>query len=365
VHALENLAEKQTEVVAGLRWWERLAAHEPLNSRFAFRYIEALASSGERARALQQAAVHTTRLREELGVAPSEDVVRFAARLQRSVAPAENERATPASDQPFPDFEVVRVLGEGSVARVYLAREPALKRMVAIKVLLPKHAKVQTTRLRFEREAHSAARVQHPNVATAFRFGHMDDGSPYLVMPYVVGGSLADRLAGGPLSMVEARRHIAQIASALAAAHRLGIVHRDVRPANVLYDRDSDRVLLTDFGIAAVLEDGSANLRLTRPGEALGNVSYASPEQLRGETVTDRADVYSLGVMAFEMLTGRLPFAAANPVQMSVAHVTAQPARLRELLPEADEMLEALLGRCLQKRPEQRPFAEEVAKALG
>jgi DNA-binding SARP family transcriptional activator/tRNA A-37 threonylcarbamoyl transferase component Bud32 len=364
VRTLEALAEQQSEPTAALPWWERLAAHEPLNSRIALRYMEVLAQAGERARALQHAATHAARLRDELGVAPDEAVTKLAAKLQRSDAASRN--VTRSSDQPFADFEVVRVLGEGSVARVYLARELALMRMVAIKVLLPQHAQAETARIRFEREAHAAARIQHPNVATAFRFGRMEDGTPFLVMPYVAGGSLADRLAGGPLPMAEAKRHIAQIASALAAAHRLGIVHRDVRPANVLYDRDSDRVLLADFGIAAVLEDGSAaSVRLTRPGEALGDVKYASPEQLRGESVTQRADVYSLGVMAFEMLTGRLPFEGTKPAHLLAAHVTAEPLRLRELLPDADRKLEALLGRCLQKRPEQRPYADEITAAVG
>src|SRR6185503_17658487 len=156
-------------------------------------------------RALQHAAAHTARLQDELGVAPTEAVTQFAAKLQKQNPTPAGSVAAPSSDQPFPDFDVVRVLGEGNVARVYLAREPALKRMVAIKVLLPQHAKSRTARLRFEREAHAAARIQHPNVATAFRFGQMADETPYLVMPYIAGGSLADRLAGGPVPLAEAK----------------------------------------------------------------------------------------------------------------------------------------------------------------
>jgi serine/threonine protein kinase len=159
---------------------------------------------------------------------------------------------------------------------------------------------------------------------------------------------------------------MAQAAAGLAAAHRLGIVHRDVRPANLLYDRDTDRVLLTDFGLAAVLESGlDAGMRLTRPGQVLGDPAFASPEQLRAEPVAERADVYSLGMVAFHCLTGRSPFAAAHPAQLIVAHQREEPARASALRPEVDAELDELVHRCLNKRPEHRPFAADVAEALG
>jgi eukaryotic-like serine/threonine-protein kinase len=252
------------------------------------------------------------------------------------------------------------------MARVYLAREPVLGRLVAIKVLTERYAGDRTAQLRFEREARAAARIQHPFVATVFRVGRLGNGLPYLVMPYVSGGSLEDRLAAsGRLPLPVARRYVGQVAAGLAAAHRLGIVHRDVRPANLLHDREADRVLLADFGVAAVLETGSEQaLRLTRPGERLGSPAYASPEQLRGDPVTERADVYSLGVVAFELLTGRLPFDAANALQMTAAHVRLAPHRVSHYVPDVDPALDDLVGHCLNKRPEQRPFAADVADAL-
>lgn len=367
--ALQAVAERAAAAGDRLKsadWWARAAAHEPFSSRIALRYMEALANAGDRARALQHGVQHAERLRNEIGVEPDAELTAFAARLQKTepapapVTPTSARIGDLRSDEFAPDFELLREIGRGTVGAVYLAREPALKRLVAIKVLLPDLAAEESVRLRFEREAQAAARIQHPNVATAFRFGRTRSGLPWFVMPYIAGGSLEDRLAAsGPLPMPEARKVIAQIASALAAAHRLGLVHRDVRPANILYDREADRVLLTDFGLAAVLESGDeTGLRLTRPGEQLGSAAYASPEQLRGETVTERADVYSLGVVAFELLTGRLPF---DPSQSVFAARTAEPLRLRSVLPDADEKLEALIGRCLNQRPEQRPYANELA----
>jgi serine/threonine-protein kinase len=266
-----------------------------------------------------------------------------------------------------PEFELIRSIGQGSMARVYLAREPVLGRLVAIKVLEKRYGEDRTARLRFEREARAAARIQHPYVVTVFRVGHLSEDEPFLVMPYINGGSLEDRLvASGPLSLTDSCRFIAQIAAGLTAAHRLHLVHRDVRPANVLYDRDTDRVLLTDFGLAAVLESGQERvLRLTRPGEQLGSPAYASPEQLRGEPVTEQADVYSLGVVAFELLTGRLPYDAETSLQMTAAHIRNNPWRISEFRSEVSPAVDDLIYRCLHKRPEQRPFAADIVDALA
>ncbi len=388
--ALEALAlasEEAGDWVGAVEWWSRLAVHDPYDSRIALRLMEALAGAGQRARAVRFAASYNTRLREDLGMEPDPNIMSLADRL-RTEAPeprtsalqAEAARPRHPAAEPVnssvqdldlhslaPEFEVIRPIGEGSVASVYLAREPALGRLVAIKVLAPRHARDETARLRFEREAQAAARILHPNVATVFRIGRLVSGVPYIVLPYVGGGSLEDRLAAaGPFPIEEARRYVGQIAGGLAAAHRLGIVHRDVRPANILYDRDTERVLLTDFGLAAVLETGYERItRLTRPGERLGNPAYASPEQLRGETVTDRADVYSLGIVAFELLTGRFPYDAETPLEMTIAHARQEPRRASEFRPEVDPALNDMILRCLNKRPEHRPFAADIAEALG
>lgn len=375
---LERQADAETErgePVRAAELWARLAYHEPYSSRVAARYMEALAAAGDRGQAVQFANAFGERLRADLGIEPDARVTELVRSLQTSdTSTAGVARVTipftaaPAGlEQLAPEFEIVRPLGAGSVGEVFLARETTLKRLVAIKTLRPQYAKDESARKRFEREAQSAARIEHPNVTTAFRFGRLSDGVPYLVMPYIGGGSLEDRLAGtGPWSVEQSSRQLAQIAAGLAAAHKLGIVHRDVRPGNILYQRDSDRVLLTDFGLAAVLENGdAAALRLTMPGEQLGSITYSSPEQLRGETVTERADVYSLGVIAFEMVSGELPFTAKTYSQVLLAHATEPPRALADVVAGVDSAFAALVARCLNKRSEQRPFASEIATALG
>ncbi|HEX8691463.1 MAG TPA: protein kinase [Longimicrobium sp.] len=380
--ALETLAEQAENAgdhVGAAECWRRRVLYEEFSVRVAMRYVEALVRTGEPLLAVRFAAGFSERMRRELGVDPEPSVEDHARALVAGVRP-EGGRAPaggagagvrgpetaggaadtlPGLDE---ELEILGMIDEGSVARVYLARERTLRRTVALKVLSPLLAGDVTARARFEREAVAAAGIQHPNVAPVYRTGRLAGGIPYLVMPYFRGGSLQARLAAaGPLPVDEARRYLGQIAAGLAAAHRLGTVHRDVRPANVVYDPETHRVVLIDFGLAAVRDEA----RLTRPGERLGNPAYISPEQLRGDDVTDRADVYSLGLVAFEMLTGRLPFDAATPVQMMRAHAQQEPRRVRELRPEVDAELDELIALCLCKRPEERPLAADVAEGVG
>jgi DNA-binding SARP family transcriptional activator len=385
LEALATAAEATGDFAAAAEWWGRLAVHEPYSSRVALHLIQALEQGRERARAVQFGAIFIRRLAEELEIEPDPEIFTALERL-RAERPQPNSAVEPRLDSPVreghtrtspqvhpglqqvsPEFEMIRRVGEGSGAVVYLAREPALGRLVAVKVLAGPCTYDPTAQRRFELEARSAARIQHPNVATVFRIGRTPGGVPYLVLPYVSGGSLEERIAAaGPLPVHEVRRYVAQAAAGLAAAHRLGVVHRDVRPANLLYDRDTDRVLLTDFGLAAVLETSHEQaMRLTRPGEVIGNPLYASPEQLLAEPVTERTDIYSLGIVTFELLTGRLPYAAATPVQMVVAHAREEPRRASEFREDVDPELDELILRCLNKRPEHRPFAVDVAEALG
>jgi DNA-binding SARP family transcriptional activator/tRNA A-37 threonylcarbamoyl transferase component Bud32 len=385
--ALARAADEAGDVQAAVEWWGRSAVHEPHSTPVALRLIEALARAGERARAVRFAAAFAVRMREELEMEPDPQVLEAMERLRAHPGPSSSsgglsssrgfssgggsaEPGAAASAVPALEvdgLEVIRKIGEGSVAEVYLAREPALGRLVAVKVLNERYAGEVVAQRRFERDARAAARIQHPHVATVFRIGATPAGAPFLVLPYVSGGSLEDRLAAtGRFVVAEARRCMAQAAAGLAAAHRLGIVHRDVRPANLLYDRDTDRVLLTDFGLAAVLESGlDAGMRLTRPGQVLGDPAFASPEQLRAEPVTERADVYSLGMVAFHLLTGHSPFAAAHPAQLIVAHQREEPARASAFRADIDAELDELVHRCLNKRPEHRPFAADVAEVLG
>lgn len=278
----------------------------------------------------------------------------------------ETEQQTDLEAELAPDFNVVRLLGEGSVALVYLAKETALRRLVAIKVMKAELAKDETARKRFERDARSAAKIRHPNVVQVHRVGALADETPFFVMEHIEGRTLADALqAEGVFEIDQACHVLIQVASALAAAHENGIVHRDVKPANVVQERDSDRVVLTDFGIAGIMETGSETItRLTLQGQLLGDPRYMSPEQLLGETVTEASDVYSLGVLGYEILTLQGPYAAKTKVQMATAHLQDEPIPLLELRPDADSQLADLLVRCLAKNPLHRPRASELVKAL-
>ncbi len=400
----EVVAERlrAADVAGALAVAARWAEVEPLDDEAQQRCIELLARSGRRAEALREFELFEQRLREE-ELEPMPDLLELIRAIRAGPlepapgapgAPARGAAAWPASAAPLvpvapappaavpvpppattegllpglaPEYEAVRLLAEGRSSRIYLARERALTRFVAVKVLSPAAMHEPVLVRRFEREARALARVKHPNVAEIYRLGVLADGARYLVLPYIDGGSLEDRLAArGPLSSAEVRRVLAQLAAALAAAHAAGIVHRDVRPANVLFDRASERLRLVDFGTAGLLDTGDLSATpLTRPGEALGLPAYTSPEQLRGEPVTDRSDVYSLGVLAFEILTGRLPFEAKTLLEVTAAHLEAPPPTLATVRPDSDPQLTALVQRCLNKRPEQRPYAKEIAEALG
>ena len=264
------------------------------------------------------------------------------------------------------EFHIVRLLGEGSVAQVYLALELALQRLVAIKLMKSELAEDDTARKRFEREGRSAAKIHHHNVATVHRVGSLEGQTPFIVMEYIEGRNLADTLqAEGVMTIEQACHTLSQVASALAAAHEKGIVHRDVKLDNVVREKDSDRVVLTDFGIAGILETGTAtNTRLTQQGQLLGDPRYMSPEQLLGDALTDASDVYSLGMMGYELLTLQAPFEGKTSVQMVTAHLKKEPIPLTRLRADADPFLADLLGRCLSKNPLHRPRASDVAKAL-
>lgn len=267
-----------------------------------------------------------------------------------------------------PELQVVRLLGQGTMGSVYLAREPALKRLVAVKVLSPELAHDRTARLRFEREAQSAASISHPNVVAVHTVGRLTDDTPFLVMQNVKGKSLSERLAAeGVFPVSQSRRIMSEVASALEAAHEQGIVHRDVKPGNILVEEDTGRALLTDFGIAAILATGErdAGPRLTKTGEMIGDPRYMSPEQLTGSAVTESSDIYSLGLVVYELLAGRSPYDAAAPGEFAAAHRYDEPLELSELREDIEPGLEALIQRCLAKKPEHRPNARALLDHLG
>jgi len=269
------------------------------------------------------------------------------------------------SDALHPAYLLVRQLGEGGMGAVYLARDPALKRDVAVKVLRPDLARDAVARTRFEREAESVAAISHPNVINIYTVGQMPDGTPYFVMQFATGRSLELRLErDGPLPVSETRRIMGEVASALATAHKRGIIHRDIKPANVLQDEASGRVIVTDFGIAAVQQADPKAARLTETGMSPGTPYYMAPEQLLNEDATDRTDVYSLGVLGYELLTGAGPFRATSPHEVAAAHLRDIPAPLSQQRPDVDADLEQLIAACLAKNPADRPSAEAIAERL-
>ena len=262
---------------------------------------------------------------------------------------------------------LVRTIGEGGMGRVYLGRDPQLKRFVAVKVLLQSRGVDEEAHARFHREAQAIAAVSHANVVAIYGVGELPDGTPYFIMQHVAGGSMAERLAAsGPLPVDVAEGILGDVAAALAAAHRRGIVHRDVKPANVLWDEEGERATVSDFGIASLQDsDGDdGDIRITASGMAVGSPAYMSPEQLLAEPITPKSDIYALGLLGYELLTSHGPYSASSPSDIVAAHLRDTPRRLSELRPDVTPNLEALLLRCLSKSPDERPTADEVMLAL-
>lgn len=248
-------------------------------------------------------------------------------------------------------YRILRLLGSGGMGAVYLARDLTLEREVAIKVVKPAAGSANVYD-RFRREAKTAAQLSHPNIVPLHAFGSVD-GMPYFVMGYVRGESLAERLRReGKLSEAEARRILADVALALDHAHRQGVVHRDVKPDNVLLEDATGRALLTDFGVAKSMSRGET---LTQHGSVIGTPHYMSPEQAAGRGDIDgRSDIYSLGVMGYAMLAGRLPFDGKSAADVLSKHITQDPPALRSLAPTISESTLQVIERCLAKDPAKR-----------
>jgi TolB-like protein len=253
-------------------------------------------------------------------------------------------------------YRIVRRLGSGAMGVVYLAHDPQLDRAVALKLLRSRHALSAGARERLVAEARAASALDHPNVAAVYEIGETDDGCPFIAMAYCDGESLAERLKRGALQVGEAVQVGQQIADALAAAHGSGIVHRDVKPANIVVSMDG-RARLMDFGIARVLgrESGSNGVA--------GTPAYMSPEQISGEAGTPASDVWALGIVLYEMLTGSRPFRAETEGALRTAILSQPPADLRSALPDCPAELLAIIERCLTKSPNERPATAGVIAA--
>jgi eukaryotic-like serine/threonine-protein kinase len=258
-------------------------------------------------------------------------------------------------------YEILAPIGAGGMGEVWLARDLHLGRNVALK-LLPSDLTAAPTRVkRFEQEARAASALNHPNVCTIHALGHTDDGRHFIAMEHVDGQSLRARLAGTRLTIPEALEIVVQIASALATAHAAGIVHRDIKPDNVMIRRDR-LVKVLDFGLAKLTPSASApaadeqtrTVPATEPGAVVGTVAYMSPEQARGGEVDARTDVWALGVVLYEMVAGRPPFTGASRSDVLVSILDREPAPLGALRPDVPGELQRIVGKALQKDPEER-----------
>ncbi len=264
------------------------------------------------------------------------------------------------------NYRILAPLGQGGMARVYRAYQESLEREVAVKVLPPWYAADRNFVERFNLEAKLVAHLSHPNIVTVHDASEQN-GHLYIVMQLVDGGTLKDRLdqlhiQGYVMDAVEAVPIFVQLADALNYAHEQGVVHRDVKPVNVLMDR-SGRPILSDFGIAKVL--ASTKTSLTRPGAGVGTPEYMSPEQCLGGTVDGRADIYALGALLFEALTGRTPFLGENYPALAHSHIYEAPPRPAILNPAIPPLLEQIILTALMKHPAQRyQYASDMAEAL-
>jgi tRNA A-37 threonylcarbamoyl transferase component Bud32 len=282
------------------------------------------------------------------------------------VPASEESSADPYLGSTLGQFHLLAAIGSGSMGNVYRAWQAGMERTVAIKLLRADLLDDGELRRRFLREGRAAARLSHPNIVSVFMVGETDDGVPYLVMEHLSGETL-DRVLDDGVRLPPARAAAIarQVASALAEAHAAGIVHRDLKPGNVvlLAQRGAgEQVKLFDFGIAKIADRllvGGDVGRITRDGEIFGTPNYIAPEQAQGGALDGRADLYSLGILLYRMLAGKLPF-EGNAVAVMLAHISREPPHLAEVAPDVDPALVDLVMRCLAKDPDRR-FASAEA----
>ena len=290
--------------------------------------------------------------------------------------PSALDRASSLSGQVLDvRYQVLRKLGEGGMSFVYLAKEIPSSETVAIKVLSPKLAADKTSVERLRREAGLAMRLEHPNVCRILRLGESEDGLIYLVMPYLEGELLSDReVRDGPMDVPAGVPILRQVCAGLHYAHELQIVHRDLKPENIMLvpngtgagEGGRERAVIMDFGLAKQRQADPELKKLTATGIILGTPEFMSPEQIRGRPLDARSDIYALGIVAFEMFTGKLPFEGRNAQEMMMARLRGKPTPVRQLRAELPASLEKALLRAMAPNPDDRyATAREFAEALG
>src|SRR5229473_8203184 len=280
------------------------------------------------------------------------------------------DRASTLSNQVLDTrYQVLQKLGEGGMSYVYLAREISSGDEVAIKVLSPKLASDRSSVERLRREAGLAMRLDHPNVCRILRLGESEDGLIYLVMPFLKGELLSDReVKGGPMALAAGIDVLRQVCAGLHHAHELQIVHRDLKPENIMLvaeDNGRERAVVMDFGLAKERRADPAIAKLTATGIILGTPEFMSPEQIRGKPLDARSDIYAVGIVAFEMFTGKLPFQGRNAQEMMIARLRSQAIPIRQYRPDVPDPIEKALTKALQTNPDDRfTTAIEFSEAL-
>jgi eukaryotic-like serine/threonine-protein kinase len=270
-------------------------------------------------------------------------------------------------------FKILQKIGSGGMGSVYKAHQPAMNRMVGVKILHPKLANRKDLVSRFRREARAMSHLAHPNTTKVFLYGELDDGSLYIVMEFLAGKNLNQTVrAEGPFDVKRALPILIQVCGALDEAHKVGIIHRDMKPENIFLCQQAglkDYAKVLDFGLAKVTEREMrpGSLILTQEGMVFGTPEFMSPEQAQGAVLTPASDIYSLAVILYEALTGKLPYEAKSPLEYIQAHVAKKPIGLEERIPgkQFPPLLTTIMDRALAKKPEDRfQTAAEFALAM-
>ena len=342
---------------------DRISEHQWHQAKIVF--TEALAHPrSEREEFLERACAGDTRLREEVeSLLHSHDEAQSFMETPAVAAAAESLVGQPqfAAGQRIKHYEIVDLIGKGGMGEVFLAKDTILGRRIALK-MLPEYVRGDSERLRrFKQEARSASTLSHPNVCVIHEVGETEDGRPFITMEYIAGITLRDRINKGHFKLSEGLDIAIQIADALSAAHVAGVVHRDIKPENVMI-RDDGYVKVLDFGLAKLTEQHrrettksmSTLIFNSSPGTVMGTATYMSPEQARGIAVDTRTDVWSLGVLLYEMVAGRPPFTGATTTDVVVSIVEKEPVALSQVAPLTPPELERIVKKALRKDPEER-----------